>query len=339
MKNYFEFNEQIKNNQIPPIMLLYGTESYFIQKIKEQLQTIVLNKEMENLSVYDLEETPIEQVITDAETYPFFGEQKLIFASNPLFLLARPPKISFEHQIARLEAYIKAPGEYTVLVLIAPYEKIDQRKRITRLLKKSATIVHCPEIKDYEIINWIKQLATDFKITIKNEALDLMQTKLTTDLQLIETELEKLALYVGENGIITKDIAEDLLASTVDSSALELVDAVMERNYEKAFLIYRDLALMNEEPIGMLALLAYQFRMILQVKLLRNKGYNQNQIHRQIGGHPYVIKIALQRERRFTKERLTEILNKLTKADAQIKFGHTEKDLAFELLLYNLITI
>ncbi len=41
--------------------------------------------ETENISTYDLSETSIQDVIADAETYPFFGEQKLIFATNPVF--------------------------------------------------------------------------------------------------------------------------------------------------------------------------------------------------------------------------------------------------------------
>lgn len=319
-------------------MLLYGTETYFIQRIQSELQQQVLQGETENLSTYDLEETPIEEVITDVETYPFFGDRKLIIAHNPTFLQSRSPKLPFEHQMKSLEQYILNPVEYSIFVLIAPYENIDRRKKITRLLQDNALVVPCEQIKDNELVKWIRRLAENHQITIEQPALRYLQTELTANLQLLENEMKKLALYVGENGLVTKDIAEQLVSSTIDGSALSLVDAVMERNYERAFSIYRDLSIMDEEPIALIALLAFQFRMMLQVKLMKKKGYNQHQIQRQIGGHPYVIKIASEREGRFTTQRLADIINKLTKADAEIKFGKSEKNLAFELLLYDLIT-
>lgn len=335
--DYFKVLDEIKKDQISPVMLLYGTESYFIHQIKKQLQQQVLQNETENLSTYDLSETPIQEVMTDVETYPFFGEKKLIFATNPTFLQTRSPKLPFEHQIDRLETYLSSPVDYSILVFVAPYDRIDQRKKITRLLKNKAITVHCKSIRDNELQKWIKELAHYYNITIERAALDYLQSELTVNLQLLENEIQKLALYVGQNGVITREIAEKLISSTVDGSALSLVDAVMERSYEKAFSIYRELSIMNEEPIALIALLAYQFRMILQVKLMKEKGYNQSQMQRQLGGHPYVIKIASDRERRFTFDRLADIMHNLTKTDAEIKFGKTEKNLAFELLLYDLI--
>ena len=59
-----------------------------------------------NLSVYDLEETPIEVTIEDAETSPFSGENKLIILHNPFFLTSEKQKIKVEHNLMTLEAYI-----------------------------------------------------------------------------------------------------------------------------------------------------------------------------------------------------------------------------------------
>src|SRR5699024_1249058 len=94
---------------------------------------------------------------------------------------------------------------------------------------------------------------------------------------------------------------------------------------------------MKEEPIALIGLLAFKFRMIFRVKLLRQKGYSQFQMQKQIGGHPYVIKIALSREKQFTVQKLKYIMDQLAVADARMKQGEMEKDLAIELLLYALI--
>ncbi|OZU89913.1 DNA polymerase III subunit delta [Virgibacillus indicus] len=336
--SYLETLQQIKKGKITPIFFLYGSESYFIQNLKSQIIKEVLQGDDENLSIYDLEETPIQEVIADVETYPFFGEKKLIIANNPGFLKAKPDKLPFEHDLDSLQNYLESPVDYSVLVIIAEYEKIDERKKISKLLKKHATVALCHPIKEYELSKWINNLAMELNVTIAADAYEIFETELTANLQLLETELTKLALYVGENGLITKEIAEDLIAHTSNSSSLRLADAVIERNLHKAIAIYKDLEKMKEEPIALIGLLAFQFRTILRVKLLKLKGYTQSQMQKQIGGHPYVIKIALTREKRFTVEKLQDIINKLANADATMKQGGMEKGLAFELLLYDLVS-
>lgn len=335
--SYFDVLKQVKNNQISPVYLLYGTESYFIQNIRKQMTQTLLPDDEDNSLTYDLEETPIEDVINDVETYPFFGEKKLIIANNPTFLQARPASLPFEHRIDSLEAYVQNPVDYSVLLLIAPYEKLDQRKRITKTVRKYAQVVECHPIKDRDLTRWIKNLATHLNITIAHEAIEVFEANLTTNLHLLQNEIAKCAQYVGSDGIVTKDIAEKLLSHTPTSSALQLVDAVIEHNLHKAISIYKNLEKMNEEPIALIALLAFQFRMILRVKLLKQKGYNEFQIQKKVGGHPYVIKIAYQRERRFSVEKLEAVINALTVADARIKQGRLAKDIAFELLLFDLM--
>jgi len=336
--SYLEVLQQIKKKQIAPVFLLYGSESFFIQNLKKHIvQAVVGSNDDENLITYDLEEVPIQEVVADAETYPFFGEKKLIFATNPVFLKAKPDKLPFEHDLEALQRYLNEPVDYSVLVFIAPYEKIDERKKISKLLKKNAVTAACNPVKEYELNKWIKDLADNLKISITPDAYDVMEAELTSDLYLLQNELTKLATYVGDGGTVTKEIAEDLIAPTANSSSLRLVDAVIERNLHKAITIYKDLEKMKEEPIALIGLLAYQFRMIFRVKLLRQKGYSQFQMQKQIGAHPYVIKIALNREKQFSIQKLEYIMDQLTNTDATMKQGRMEKDLAFELLLHAII--
>lgn len=335
--SYEKMLQQLKKQQLFPINLLYGTESYFIQNLKTAFIETVLGEDInENLSTYDLEETSIDEVLADVESYPFFGGRKLIIANNPIFLTAKNKRQPIEHDLKKLEAYLLNPVEYSILLFIAPYEKLDNRKKITKLLQKQGEVADCTPIKEHELNKWIKKLANELRIQIEPEAYELFEPELV-NLFLLKNELTKLAMFVGENGIVTKQIAEDIMSPSINSSALRLVDAVIARNLERAISIYKNLEKMNEEPIALTALLAFQFRTIFRVKLLKQKGYSQFQIQKQIGAHPYVIKIASERERNFSIMRLETIMDKITNADASMKQGKMEKNLTFELLLYDLI--
>lgn len=335
--DYFTALKEIKQKKIQPIYLLYGTESYFIQNIVNHIKKQIAETDDQNVSMFDLEETPIEEVITDVETYPFFSETKLVIANHPIFLKAQPDKLPFEHKITALETYIKQPVDYTTLILIAPYEKLDERKKIVKQLKKEVTFVECNAIKEYEITKWIENLSKNLNIQIDSDAYSVIERESSTNLFLLQNEIEKMAMYVGANGVVTKQIAEELISKNLNSSAVRLIDAVIEQDLKKALAIYHDLVKMKEEPIAFIGLLAFQFRMLLRVKLLKNKGYGQQQLQKQIQAHPYVIKMALQREKRFGINQLKHIMIALADADAKMKQGTMEKNLTFELLLYQLI--
>ena len=337
LMSYMEVSNKIKKNQLAPIYFFYGSETYFIENLKHQLIDKVTGDDEDSLSVYDLEEVPIAEAVNDAETFPFFSDRKLVIAENPVFLKSNPDKLPFEHDLVSLERYLVNPVDYTTFVIIAPYEKIDERKKISKMLKKHATVALCNPIKDYDLRKWIVSIAEELQMTISEDAYEIIESELSLNLHQLESELHKLSLYVGPGGTVTREIAEDLVSHTTTSSSLRLVDAVIEKDLQKAIRIFKDLLKMKEEPIALIGLLAFQFRSILQVKLMKRQGYSQQQMQKQIGVHPYVIKIAMSRERMFSVDKLERIMMQLAETDAAIKQGKMEKELAFELMLYELI--
>ena len=79
--------KKIEQKQFSPLYLLYGTENFIINETKQKLVTNVLTEaDMDfNLSVYDLEETPVELAIEDAETFPLPGIKNWLFYKIPFF--------------------------------------------------------------------------------------------------------------------------------------------------------------------------------------------------------------------------------------------------------------
>ncbi|GGM31110.1 DNA polymerase III subunit delta [Paraliobacillus quinghaiensis] len=337
--DYFKAVEKIKKKQIEAIYVLQGQESFLIESVMQELiaNGLATEDQEANIIRYDLEETPIQEVIMDVETYPFFGGKKIIFAYNPIFLTGKQDKTNISHDLESLQAYINNPVDYSMLVMIAPYEKLDERKKLVKLLKKEATIIQCEEVKAWNIDQWIDHLAKTLHVNLEKPVYELLVQETGTNLLMLEKELEKLATYVGENGTITASIAEELVAHQANTSGLKLVDAVIAKDLNKAIQIYKDLVRMNDDEIALVALLASQFRTILHVKILKQKGYSQKQMAQHLKVHPYVIKMAMVRESKFSRQRLETIINACANTDAQIKQGKVEKALAFELLLYQLI--
>ncbi|GAA0482880.1 DNA polymerase III subunit delta [Salinibacillus aidingensis] len=338
--SYVEAVKSLKESKYIPLYLLFGNESYLIQDLQHKIIQSVLDEEPEqgmNFNAFDMEETPIQEAILDAETFPFFGDRKVLLLKNASFFKAKLDKIKVEHDLSVLEKYLDHPVDHTVIIIIAPYEKIDERKKIVKKLKKTGRVVKCESPREYDLKTWIDMLAKDLGIHIEPQATQKLIEEIGTDLMSVQKELEKFSLYVDEGEPITIEVVEKLVSRHTESSAFKMIDALMKKDITEAIAVFKDLSKRNEEPIALVALLASQIRLILQCKLMKNKGYTKQQMDKQIKAHPYAIKMALDRERYFSVEQLYEMMSLLTNTDEQMKRGEMEKELAFELLLYRFV--
>jgi len=329
--------EQIKKGEMAPIYVLLGTENFFIEQLKRSIFQSIEKKQSIDVMNYDLQEVAIQDVVVDAETLPFFTDHKIIVATNPLFLTNQRTPLDVTHETEQLERYVQHPVGYSTLIIVAPYEKIDGRKGIVKHLHKHTTVVNCEPIRDYDLRKWITYLAKGLQISITDDALYVMEAEYGNNLYLLQQELEKMKMYVGAEKVITKETVENLMAVSASKSALDLVDVVLRRNLYEAIKIYKSLEKNNEDPIGLLALLASQFRLIFQVKLLQENGFTSQSMRGKIQAHPYAIRLAVERSKKFSTEQLAKVLDQLTETDAAIKRGLIDKSRAFELLLYELV--
>lgn len=330
--------KKISKKQVDLVYLLFGTEAFLINETKQLLIEHVLDEEEKdfNLSVYDLEETPIEAALEDAETFPFMGEKRLVILQNPAFLTSEKSKGKVEHNLAKLEEYLSQPAPYSIVVFSAPYEKLDERKKVTKELKRKATIIEAKKLSEQELISWVKERAVSNGAMIENDAIELLLSLAGTNLFMLTSEIDKLALYAGENQPINKEIVDRLTARSLEQNIFTLVDKVVHRNVEAALRIYYDLLKQNEEPIKILAVITGQFRLIYQVKELARKGYGQQQIAGTLKIHPFRVKLAAGQAGAFSDEELTRIIKLLADADYQMKTGGMKKEMLIEMILFQI---
>jgi DNA polymerase III subunit delta len=337
---YVEVIQEIKKNNFSPLYLLFGSETYLIQELQEKISKGVIPKNDAdlNITIMDLEETPIQDAILDAETFPFIGEKKVLILKNASFFKATAAKSKVEHDLTVLEEYLSQPVEYTIIIFIAPYEKIDERRKIVKKIKEHGRVVNCEPIKEWDLSKWIDLLAKQMEVHITEDAKELIIQEVGTELMAIQKELEKFSLSLTDSKTITKDIVEKLVFRNSESSVFKLIDGILQRDLSKAINIFRELMKRKEEPIALLALLASQIRLILQCKLFKNQGYSSQQMAKHLKSHPYAIKMALEREKYFSEKKLYEMISHITETDEMMKRGEMEKELAFELLIHHFIS-
>ena len=96
---------------------------------------------------------------------------------------------------------------------------------------------------------------------------------------------------------------------------------------------YHDLLTLKEPPMGILALIARQFNLMLQVKELQQKGMNGRQIADKVGLAPFIVQKYERQASRFKMRELKNALKACVEADEAVKTGRMNDVLSIELLI------
>ena len=325
----------IRSGQIDPVYLISGPESYFIEKTLDLLKDKVTEGELE-LSHFDLEEVPVDYVIEEADTFPFFSDRKLIIAKNATFLkAAERGKEKIDHNLKALEAWLKNPPGSSVTVFVAPYEKLDERKKMTKLMKQHAVLVEAKPLQTNDLETWIDHETRNHGKRIDRKGAQKLIEMAGTNLTLLSSEIDKMALYLGsEQETITIDLIEEMTSRTLEQDAFKMLQSYLDGNISDALSVYYDLIRQKEEPVALTALLASQIRFMIHVFYLQKKGYHAQQISKQLKAHPYRVKLLVEKRQQISESRLLEVLGDLADIDLQLKTnsGNRERILEFFLM-------
>lgn len=316
-----------------PIHLLYGNERFLIEEMREKL--IQQASEMD-INVYDMTESPIELALEDAETLPFLSDRRVVIIKNPYFLTSEKKLASasaVEHHLKKLEQYLENPSPYSLVIFEAPYEKLDERKKIVQLLKKTAQVFEANALQEKQVYAWINSECKSLNINIDEAAVKQLYSFIGKDLRRLKSELEKLSLFVGENGYVSEEIVNLLVARSLEDNVFVLVDHVINKRIDEAFQTLHDLFEQKEEPIRIVALLARQFRIIAQVHSLRKKGYTPKQMAVYLKLHPFVIQKTLMQTAKFSQAECHQMIQNLAEADYYMKTGKFDKHLLLQIIL------
>ncbi|WP_019412477.1 DNA polymerase III subunit delta [Paenisporosarcina sp. TG20] len=328
--------KNIQQGEFSPVYLLMGTEHYFfdetVRRIKESLNQ---NGETDILN-FDLDEVPVQYVIEEADTVPFFTDRKLIIAKNASFLKATEKgKEKIEHDLKKFESWIQNPSETAITIFIAPYEKLDERKKITKLMKEKTLLLVAKPLDGNDLVVWVKSIVASEGKTMTSEAVNRLIETIGHDLVQLRSEIHKMATYVGEEKEITQEDVELLMTRTLEQDAFQLLNAYLLGDTTTALTVYHDLLRQKEEPIMLTALLASQIRLMSNVQYLQKKGYHAQAIAKQLKVNPYRVKLIVESRQQFGEDRLLKVLHTLATADYKLKTSSGRRERILELFLMN----
>ena len=314
--------EVIKN-----LYLCYGKEDYMKKKYVDNIKNKIIDPtyEIMNLESHDGKGLGIDQIIEFSETMPFMSDRRLmIIKDSGLF------KSGKKEESTKFADYIdKLP---TTVCIVFMESEIDKRMSLYKKANKNHVVVEFKTPSDKELVAMAKKELKRYGVKMSNPVVEYFVRVVPPGMESIINEIKKLASY-KDDGDITKEEIDMVCTQSLDVRIFELVKMLGNKDTKGVLEIYSNLLEMKESPIGILAMMARQFRMILKVKYMRQKGHANPSIVSRTGFRHFMVTECVRQSPNFTFKQLEGAIKECLEADEAIKTGMMRPELAVELIL------
>lgn len=299
----------------------------------------LIKREIDNISSgttdvakYDLSVCKVDELLDDASCISLFGDKKVLIGENALFLTGASTNVN--HNLEYLEKYLSETSRDNIVILSVVAEKLDERKKIVKLLKQNSRVINKGLIEDKNLPSFVVNEFKENGYKIDYKTADYFVNYVGKNVDILISEIRKMIIYKEDDkNILLQDINEICCRGFKDN-IFDLTDGIMKKDYKKMFECYNDLITVGEEPIKIIALLANQFLLTYQVKLLSSNGKTSKEIAEVLKVHPYRVKLALETD--YLISELSDILKKLHDLDFGIKSGNIDKTFGLENFLLHI---
>lgn len=314
------------------VYLFHGTDTFII---KSKINNIINKYGVDdfNVSNYDMEEVNLSDAINDAETIPFMSEQKIVIIRNAFFLTTEAPKKAINHDVDKLKRYLDNPVEETLLILTAPYMKLDERKAITKVVKDKAKVEKCMPLQEADTSNWIKRQLGKNSITIDHDALKEFLSRVENNTEVLVNETQKLLNYAEGMNRIDLEMIQKVITKNIEDNVYEITNMILENKQGKALQIYNELVMHSEDPLRILGILINKYREILHVKYLISDGKDKADIARYYNASAGRAYYMMKNANSVKMDIVQKHLRKLEEIDYKIKSGQIDKRTGLELFI------
>lgn len=267
----------------------------------------------DNKISYDMTDATMTDVIEEASMVSMFFGPKVVIATSLDF--DKVTDLEFEY----LKKYVEKASKDVYIILIT--NKIDARKKYYKIFTSSFEIIDGSLVKNNNFIDYIKQLVKEKGYKLDSYNIEYFLSKVGNNINNINMELEKLFIYKEDDKVITRDDIDLLIMDNIENIMYEFTNAILDKNYDKVFLMYQKFMKDNINFDYLISSIAGSIRTNLIIKILYNEGKNNSEISKIIGKKEFFVKKSIERLYDYQIEDLSNYLQQLAKIDYEFKSG------------------
>jgi DNA polymerase III subunit delta len=250
-------------------------------------------------------------VVDEWQTVPFFGERRLVVVDN-----ADPFVTKYRAALEKVIGDLPSTGTLVLDVKTWP-----STTRLAKMVHKDATI-ECKAPPPYKMPQWcVKWTAAQHGKQLTLPAAELLVDLVGPEMGLLDQELLKLTLYIGERKRIEQDDVDTLVGRSRTENTWKIFDAIGAGKSVEALTLLDRLLDQGEDPMRLLGAFSMQLRRLAQAARLATLGQPLGLALEQVGVHSFGMKAAEQQLRHLGRQRATQLYNWLLEVDQGVKGG------------------
>ncbi|MFI3253252.1 MAG: DNA polymerase III subunit delta [Eubacteriales bacterium] len=298
--------EDLKAQQLRPLYLFHGEESYLRFHYLKELQALALpaGTETFNFHQFSGKEIEVDQVLGAIDSFPMMAERSFVLISDwDIFKLGEADRQKMLDMLEDLPDYCTILLHYDLFPYVA-----DGRTKMATTLAKVGLSVEFPLQTEGVLLSWIeKQRIPALNKRISTETARELLFYCGASMTNLITEMEKISAYALGEEITIEDI-HGVATPHLNAIVFQMTDAIGAKDFDLAIKTLGDLFQMQEKAnskkkekeLGILGALSRQIRQLYMAKLGEGKG--EAYVANLLGLQPFIARRVIASARRFSLE-------------------------------------
>jgi DNA polymerase-3 subunit delta len=310
---------QARAGKFLPFYVVVGEERFLRRQFVDALKGCVMQGGVPGLNEDEWTAVEVDsaKVVAVAKTMPMLSSRRYVAVTEVDRWDGKKEKS--DSGTAALERYLDAPSSSTVLVLCA--DKLHAKSKLVTMAKKLGSYVACEPLTKRDLPAWLTHCAKTRGCAIAPDALDLIIEVVGSDLSVLGDLVERLALFLDGKGTITEETVEALIPIVRPSTVWELVEAVAERNINRALGSLSKIYDPQDRGLGIVSILLWSTRQLVGFEAARSSGASSAEAAKSANIPPFRIAKVESQLRRLTRSELERWFCVLRDVDSSLKGG------------------
>jgi DNA polymerase-3 subunit delta len=307
------------NHPVTSLCVVFGDEPFLTRQVAASLRAEVLGEEDAefSLSTFEGAKAELRDVLEDLATIAMFGGGRrlvVVEEADPFITRYR----------AELEDLAAAPAGNGILVLMP--KSFPANTRFYKAVAASGLVISATAPPAGKLARWIATWAKQaHHVKITSSAAEMLVELVGPELGLLDQELAKMALSVGDESQITPELVQRMVGSWRAKTTWEMLDAALDGKVPDALSQLDRLLMAGETPIAILGQISASLRrmaaatrLILKTEAAGKRPALGTALE-QAGVKRFVLEKAQRQLRLLGRHRGARLYRQLLQADLDLK--------------------
>ena len=307
-------------------VLLHGDERFLVEEmarttLDEWRHELVSDFGLETLEGTGLNASRLQDAVLQA---PFLDPFRVVFV-----------RMIPANRTEGLAAAVAQVPPTTHLLLTINGRVAGSNKLAKAINSAGGRVEEMKHLNRRELTEWASKRATEKHGLTAATAAQVVRVS-PADLNIIDSELGKLAAYKASGAKLTAEVTTQLLAGGREDEIFRLTDNLLPRPTPQALDIARNLTRGGMYPTSVAYRMARHIALVLEVKAKQERGESLSQVQSEIPEHRFVIQKAYDAAQQADSNRLEQALRQIRDYEWEVKSGQVDPELGLDVLLTRL---